>query len=113
MTTMRTNISLACVAALALAVACSDEPTSPALSGEIITLSPSQVTSLVTRSDAVADANPGNVSFRSFVDSTLVAMQAGVQMKRLDVATNLTTAPLSFVGIHRVVHKASGGSYST
>jgi hypothetical protein len=31
----------------------------------------------------------------------------------LDVTTNLTSAPLYFVGIHRVVTHASGGSFST
>jgi hypothetical protein len=113
MTSMRPHILLAFVAGMALVAACGDEPTTPALTGEIITLSPSQVTSLATRSDAVADANPSNGSFRSFVDSTLLALQAGVQMKRLDVTTNLTTAPLYFVGIHRVVNQANGGAFST
>lgn len=99
---------------MALAAACSDSPTKPEpLTGETITLSQAQVTSLTTRADAVADANPGNASLRSLVDSTLLALQAGVQMKRLDVTTNLTTAPLYFVGLHRVVNQSNGGSFST
>lgn len=110
---MRQYLVLACLASLALTAACSDEPTSPTPSGNIITLTPSQVSSLANRADAVADANPTNGSFRSFVDSTLLALQAGVQMQKLDVTTNLTTAPLYFVGIHRVVNQPNGASFST
>ena len=110
---MRLHFTLTLASILALTVACNDDPTSPTLSGDVITLSQAQLVSLGTRAAAVADANPGNSSFRSFVDSTLVALQAGVQMKRLDVTTNLTTAPLYFVGIHRVINQQNGGSFST
>jgi hypothetical protein len=98
---------------VALTAACAEKTTSPTPSGETITLSSAQVSSLGARADQIADANPGNGSFRSLVDSTLLALQAGVQMQRLQVSTDLTTAPLYFVGIHRVIHQSNGGSFST
>ncbi|MEQ1690819.1 MAG: hypothetical protein ABMA00_06005 [Gemmatimonas sp.] len=110
---MRPRITLFLASAVALTTACGKETTSPTSSGDIITLSSAQVSSLSARADQIADANPGSGSFRSLVDSTLLALQAGVQMQRLQVATDLTTAPLYFVGIHRVVHQSNGGSFST
>jgi hypothetical protein len=46
------------------------------------------------------------------VDSTLMVFTAGVQARRIDVATNLTSAPLYLVGIHRAVSRPQG-SFST
>src|SRR5262249_11849561 len=53
-----------------------------------------------------------NANLKSLVDSTLLVLTAGVQAKRLDVTTNLTTKPLYFVGVHRAVTSTSG-SFST
>jgi hypothetical protein len=105
--------SLTATAVVLLTLACGDTPTTPGPTGETITLSQAQVDSITTRGDVVADANPGNTSLRSFVDSTLEALQAGVVMQRLDVSTNLTTNPLYFIGIHRVVNQSGGSSFST
>ena len=110
---MRSHILLVLATAVALTTACYEKTTSPAPSGDVITLTSAQVSSLTTKADQIADANPGSGSFRSLVDSTLLALQAGVQMQRLQVSTDLTTAPLYFVGIHRVIHQSNGGSFST
>jgi hypothetical protein len=107
---MRSKILLT---AIVCSLACSEDPVAPPPSGELFTLSQAQFDAMVGRGDAVADANPGNASLRSFVDSTLQALQAGVQMQHLDVSTNLTDQPLYFVGIHRVVNQANGSSFST
>jgi hypothetical protein len=100
-------------AAVLLSLACSDDPTSPPPTGDQFTLTQAQFDAMVGRGEGVADANPGNASLRSFVDSTLQALQAGVEMKRLDVTTDLTDKPLYFVGIHRVVNQSGGTSFST
>jgi hypothetical protein len=100
----------AAVVALCLTASCEKDPISPVPTGDVITLSQSQVDAMGNRGNAIADANP---SLRSFVDSTLQALQAGVQMVRVDVETDLTDKPLYFVGIHRVVNQSTGGSFST
>ncbi len=112
---MRTSRMFCFVTVMMVAAGCSkDNPTAPeGPTGAEFTLSQAQVTALMTRADQLADANPGSGSLRSLVDSTLLALQAGVVMKRLDVQTDLTTAPLYFIGIHRVVHQPNGGSFST
>ncbi len=107
---MRAGVLLS---AVALAAACNDSPTTPTPSGDRITLSQAQVSAMSVRAQQVVSNNPGNVSLRSFVDSTLQALQAGVELQRLDVTTDLTDKPLYFVGIHRVVNQLGGGSFST
>jgi hypothetical protein len=112
---MRIHLKLG-LAVIALSVACSgDDTTAPPAgpTGDAFTLSQSQVTAMTNRAETVEQSDPNNTSFKSFVDSTLLALQAGVTMKRLDVTTNLTTAPLYFIGIHRVVNQNNGGSFST
>jgi hypothetical protein len=110
---MRSRLTVMAATAVALLASCSDGPTIPTPTGETFTLSQAQFDAMVGHGDDVADANPGNASLRSFVDSTLQALQAGVQMRRLDVATNLTDKPLYFIGIHRVVNQSGGSSFST
>ena len=110
------RIPLTCgLAAIALSAACgSDAPTSPTPpTGDTFTLSSSQVSAMTDRASSVEASDPTNTSFKSFVDSTLLALQAGVTMKRIDVTTNLTTSPMYFIGLHRVVNQSNGGSYST
>ena len=104
---------------LAFVASCDKEPTLPECSGacqpagETFALSQAQVDSVVNRGETLADDNPGAASLRSFVDSTLQALQAGVSMRHLDVTTNLTDKPLYFIGIHRVVNQSNGSSFST
>jgi hypothetical protein len=78
----------------------------------VLELTTKQLGALDSTGQAITDANPGNASLKSLVDSTLLVLTAGVQAKRLDVTTNLTTKPLYFVGVHRAVSRATG-SFST
>ena len=112
---MRTATKVLFATALLAAIGCNeDKPTGPeGPTGAEITLSQAQVSALVARAEQLADANPTHPGLRSLVDSTLLALQAGVVMRRLDVQTDLTTAPLYFVGIHRVIQSPGGGSFST
>jgi hypothetical protein len=112
---LRTTTKVLFATALLAAIACNDNnPTgSEGPTGAEFTLSQAQVSALIARADQLADANPTNPAMRSLVDSTLLALQAGVVMKRVDVQTDLTTAPLYFIGIHRVIQQPDGGSFST
>lgn len=112
----RTLQTTAClVAACIAALGCGDgTPTMPnPPTGAEFTLTQAQLSAMTTRASHLADENPGNGSLQSLVDSTLLALQAGVVMKRLDVQTDLTTAPMYFVGLHRVIQQPGGGSFST
>lgn len=94
-------------------VACSDsEPTQPENAPDVLQLTAKDVGSLDSTGRAINQANPGNPSLKSLVDSTLLVLTAGVEAKRLDVATNLTTKPLYFVGVHRAVTRGTT-SFST
>ncbi len=112
---MHTPTKLLFAAAILVTLGCDDnKPTTPqGPTGAQFTLSQAQVTALTARANQIANSNPGNGTMRSLVDSSLLALQAGVVMKKLDVQTDLTTAPLYFIGIHRVIHQANGGSFST
>jgi hypothetical protein len=108
-----TRFVLSCVLASALA-ACSggSDPAGPEPAPDVLELTTKQLGALDSTGQAITDANPGNASLKSLVDSTLLVLTAGVQAKRLDVTTNLTTKPLYFVGVHRAVSRATG-SFST
>ena len=110
---MRRSFTLILTAAFTVSLACAGDPASPGPTGETILLSQAQVDAAVSHGGALANANPGNPSLRSFVDSTLQALQAGVEMQHLEVTTNLTDKPLYFVGIHRVINQSNGSSFST
>jgi hypothetical protein len=71
-----------------------------------------QVSSLDSTGQVVVTSNPGNGTLQSLLDSTFQVFTAGVTAQLVDVSTDLTTAPLYFVGIHRVVAQGSG-SFST
>lgn len=107
--------SLAVMTAAALALGCSSDPTDNTHqppSGDSFVLNGAQITSLDSTGNAVVTANPGNNTLKSLLDSTLQVLTAGITAKRVDVTTDLTSAPLYFVGIHRVVERTSG-SFST
>jgi hypothetical protein len=108
-----TRFVLSCVLACALA-GCSggSDPAGPEPAPDVLELTTKQLGALDSTGQAITDANPGNASLKSLVDSTLLVLTAGVQAKRLDVTTNLTTKPLYFVGVHRAVSSATG-SFST
>lgn len=81
---------------------------------DIFPLSGAQLNSLDSSGQVIVDHNPGNPELQSLRDSTLLVLAAGVSVKRLDVTTDLTSAPLFFVGIHRAFNHAGGpSSFST
>ena len=107
-----TRLAVSC-ALTALLAACSDsEPTYPPGAPEVLQLTTKHVGSLDSTGRVITQANPGNGSLKSLVDSTLLVLTAGVEAKRLDVATNLTTEPLYFVGVHRAVSRGNS-AFST
>jgi hypothetical protein len=93
-------------------VACNSESTSPPIGDDNLVLTPARLTSLDSTARIIKQTNATNPELQSLVDSTLLVFTAGVTAKRIDLSTNLTSAPLYFVGIHRAVTSASG-SYST
>ena len=100
---------------IALAFGCASETGNPVHTpptGDSFLFTSGQVSSLDSTGRTVVTANPGNSSLRSLLDSTLLVLTAGVTAKRVEVNTDLTTVPLYFVGIHRVVARASG-SFAT
>ena len=88
--------------------ACSDSKgTGPGNTPETIVLTTGQVASLKSSGQTIANSNPGDADLKALVDSTLGVLTEGVEARRLDVTTNLTTAPLYFVGIHRTISGSS------
>jgi hypothetical protein len=106
---------LAAALSVAFVLGCNTGPTysihTPP-SGDSFVMTSHQSSSLDSTGQVVVTSNPGNASLQSLLDSTLQVLTAGITAKRIDVTTDLTTAPLYFVGIHRVVERASG-SFST
>ena len=106
------TLTLSCMLVVTIA-ACSDsEPTQPQTTPEVLQLTTKDVTSLDSTGRVMNEANPGNGTLKSLVDSTLLVLTAGVEAKRLDVTTNLTTKPLYFVGVHRAFTRGTS-SFST
>lgn len=107
-----TRLVLSCVLASGFVACGGSNPAGPDPAPDVLELTTKQLGALDSTGQAITDANPGNATLKSLVDSTLLVLTAGVQAKRLDVTTNLTTKPLYFVGVHRAVSRASG-SFST
>lgn len=106
------SVTLSCMFVAAI-TACSDsEPTQPENTPDVLQLTAKDVGSLDSTGRVINEANPGNGTLKSLVDSTLLVLTAGVQAKRLDVTTNLTTKPLYFVGVHRAFTRGTS-SFST
>ena len=108
---------VAVVGALVSVVACGSDDPSPTGTGnnnapETIQFTAGSVKSLDSTGQVMVAANPGNPDIRYLLDSTFTVFTAGVQAKRIDLSTNLTTAPLYFVGIHRTF-SSPGNSSST
>lgn len=87
-------------AALAVA-ACGSGTTVPAITPDTIRLGSTELHSLDSAAVSIQQANPASGDIRSLVDSTILALTAGVELKRVDISTNLTSAPLYMIGIHR------------
>lgn len=110
-------IHLLTVGALVGLVACGSDSTSPTNNGnnnapETIQFTSGSVKSLDSTGQVMVAANPGNPDIKFLLDSIFTVFTAGVQAKRFDATTNLTTAPLYFVGIHRAF-ASPGNSAST
>ena len=100
------------VAFLALAACGGPDTTQPTPAADNLQLTTAQVRALDSTGQVIVQTNPGNGTLKSLVDSTLMVLTVGVQAKRIDIATNLTTKLLYFVGIHRAVAQFNG-SFST
>jgi len=104
---------LVAITALASLAACGSDNTGPTLPSDVIQLTGGQVSALDSAVKVAVGSNPSNPDLKALLDSAIDALAAGVQAKRIDVNTDLTTAPLFFVGIHRAYSIAAGGSFST
>src|SRR5262245_37128741 len=89
------------------------EPSGPTPRPDQITLTNAQVHSLDSTGQVLEQANPASGNLRSLVDSTLLVLRAGIVLQRIDIATDLTTAPLYFFAIHRVIIIPNGTTFST
>jgi hypothetical protein len=107
-----TRLAVSCVLAALLAACSGTEPTDPEDAPDVLQLTAKHVGALDSTGQVITDANPGNGTLKSLVDSTLLVLTAGVEAKRLDVTTNLTTKPLYFVGVHRAVSRGNS-AFST
>jgi len=105
--------SIVAISALASLGACGSDSTGPILPSDVIQLTGGQVSALDSAVQVAVDNDPSNPDLRALLDSTIDVLAAGVQAKRIDVNTDLTTAPLFFIGIHRAYTIAAGGSFST
>lgn len=104
--------ALLSVGAIVLAACSGTDNTGPSTTPDLLQLTAVQVAALDSSAQQIARANPGNADLKSLADSTLMVFTAGIQAKRVDIGTNLTTAPLYLVGIHRAVTRTQG-SFST
>jgi hypothetical protein len=102
--------ALVCVIVLAFA-ACRSEPTPPTPPADQIEFTAAHINALDSTGRVMEQSNPANATVKALVDSTLLVLTAGVVAKRLNVTTDLTTAPLYFIGVHRVYTGAA--SFST
>lgn len=103
--------AVACAATLAVVACGGSDSTGPGGPiPESLQLSGPQVSSLDSTGQVIVQANPGNPELKSLVDSTLLVLTAGVQAKHVAITTNLTAAPLYFVGVHRVFSGANAWS---
>jgi hypothetical protein len=102
---------LACVISLALGACGASDPTTPPPPADQIELSAGQIHSLDSTGHAIEQSNASDATVKALVDSTLLVLTSGVVAKRLNVTTDLTSAPLYFVGVHRVFTGAA--SFST
>ena len=107
-------LSLGAAAVAIGALACGSDTTGPIVNGDLLQLTSAQLAALDSTGGVIVAANPGNPDLKALFDSTLDVLSAGIQAKRLALTTNLTNAPLFFVGIHRVFDGASAtNSFST
>jgi hypothetical protein len=104
-------LSALCLA-VAVAACGSSDVTPPIVAGDQLTFTGASINSLDSTVQVIVQANPGNSTLKSLADSTLLVLSAGVQAQRVNISTNLTTAPLYFIGIHRTINRTTN-AFST
>lgn len=102
---------LICVILLTLGACSQSDPTVPMSPADQIEFTAAQINSLDSTGRVLEQSNSSDPTVKALVDSTLLVLTSGIVAKRLDVATDLTSAPLYFVGVHRVYTGAA--SFST
>lgn len=111
---MRCERSYLCLFIALSVAACGSDTTGPhPTPTDTIVLTADVLKSLDSTAVSLEQSNPGNFDLKSLVDSTLLTLSAGVEARRLDVGTDLTTAPLYFIGVHRAFVRGTGSSFST
>src|SRR5690348_2696575 len=100
---------LICMILLGLG-ACSHDVTNPQPPADQIEFTEAQISALDSTGRALERDNSSDGTVKALVDSTLLVLTSGVVAKRLNVTTDLTTAPLYFVGVHRVYTGAVSSS---
>ena len=84
--------------------------TSPLPPSDQIVFTGAQINSLDSTVRSLEQNNSSDPTAKALLDSTLLVLTSGVVAKRLNVTTDLTTAPLYFVGVHRVYTGTASGS---
>ena len=98
------------VVMLAVAACTKNDLTGPLPPADQIVFTGAQINSLDSTGRALEQNNSSDGTVKALVDSTLLVLTSGVVAKRLIVTTDLTSAPLYFVGVHRVYSGAASGS---
>lgn len=99
---MRRTLSMAAIALLSV-TACSEAPTPP-VTGEWVTLTASQASTIVTRIETFASADP---TLQALADTVAVVVNAGASARRVDVTTATGTTPFYAVALHRAMPGAT------
>jgi hypothetical protein len=94
---MRKRLSIAAFTVLALASACSDEPTGPT-GAETITLSASQAATIVGRIESFASADP---ALDALADTVGVVINAGAAARRVTITTESGASAFYAISLHR------------
>src|SRR5690348_7826445 len=88
------RLVLACATAVVLGACGQNYPTMPAPPADQIEFTGAQINSLDSTGQVLEQNNSTDGTVKSLVDSTLLVLTAGVTAKRLNVTTDLTSAPL-------------------
>ena len=99
--------ALTCVIVFSLAACSQTDPITPAPPSDQIEFTAGQINSLDSTGRVMEHNNSSDPTVKALVDSTLLVLTTGVVAKRLNVTTDLTSAPLYFVGVHRVYTEAA------
>jgi hypothetical protein len=106
------RLVLRCGVSLVVAACSGADGIGPTTVPDQLQLTAAQVRSLDSTGQVIVQANPGNANLKALADSALAVLTTGIEAKHVDITTNLTTAPLYLVGIHRATARSTG-SWST